>query len=218
MSDITPAPDGLGRRVALNRERLGLTREELAERSGIPPTSVEYIEENPVGVTDGALSHLADALDTTRGDLLAGDLERPLDHEPPPPKDLAPEECMRLIAPGGVGRVAFDGPAGPAVLPVNYRVHDGVIVFRTRSGGPMDQDLRTGTEGVEMKIGFEVDRIDETRREGWSVLVQGPVHHVSPEELPSVAGLGVEPWAGGERDLYVRIAPSRITGRRILAS
>ena len=26
---------------------------------------------------------------------------------------------------------------------------------------------------------------------------------------------GVEPWAGGERELFVRIVPSRVTGRRI---
>ena len=26
---------------------------------------------------------------------------------------------------------------------------------------------------------------------------------------------GVEPWAGGERELFLRIVPHRITGRRI---
>ncbi|MFI7127878.1 pyridoxamine 5'-phosphate oxidase family protein [Nonomuraea sp. NPDC050153] len=128
---------------------------------------------------------------------------------------LEPGECLRLLAPGGIGRVAFNGPDGPTVLPVNYKLHDGAIVFRTSHGGPMDQDLRTGVAGVEIKIGFQVDRIDEAQREGWSVLIQGPAHHVSEDEAEKVTQAGVTPWAGGERHLYIRIVPHRITGRRI---
>lgn len=69
----------------------------------------------------------------------------------------------------------------------------------------------TATRG----IGFEVDRIDEAQREGWSVLLQGPAHHMSPDELSEVADADVTPWAGGERHLYIRITPHQITGRRI---
>ena len=29
------------------------------------------------------------------------------------------------------------------------------------------------------------------------------------------AGAEVEPWAGGERDLYVAVTPERVSGRRI---
>ncbi|MGP3915947.1 pyridoxamine 5'-phosphate oxidase family protein [Nonomuraea sp. 10N515B] len=122
------------------------------------------------------------------------------------------EECLRLVAPGGIGRVAFNGSYGPTVLPVNYKIHEDAIVFRTSYGGPMDQDLRTGLEGVEIKIGFQVDRIDEARQEGWSVLIQGPAHHVPPDEVPDV---DVTPWAGGDRPLYIRIVPHQVTGRRI---
>ncbi|WP_435832463.1 pyridoxamine 5'-phosphate oxidase family protein [Nonomuraea rubra] len=79
----------------------------------------------------------------------------------------------------------------------------------------MDQDLRTGVEGVEIEIGFQADRIDEPRREGWSVLVQGPAHHVPDDEVATVSGAGVTPWAAGQRHLYIRIVPHQITGRRI---
>ncbi|MFI6737222.1 pyridoxamine 5'-phosphate oxidase family protein [Nonomuraea sp. NPDC050451] len=133
----------------------------------------------------------------------------------PVPEVLEPEECLRLVAAGGIGRVAFNGPDGPTVLPVNYKIHEGAVVFRTAYGGPMDQDLRTGLEGVDIKIGFEVDRIDEDRHEGWSVLIQGPAHHMPPDEAATVADVGVTPWAGGERALYIRIVPHRITGRRV---
>jgi nitroimidazol reductase NimA-like FMN-containing flavoprotein (pyridoxamine 5'-phosphate oxidase superfamily) len=129
--------------------------------------------------------------------------------------ELGEEECLGLISPGGVGRVAFNGSHGPTILPVNYRVVDGAIVFRTRTGGAMDEDLRTGIEDLEIKIAFEVDEIDLTRHEGWSVLVQGPVHHVADDEVRWAADPQVQPWAGGTRDHYVRVTPLRITGRRI---
>ncbi|GAA4964618.1 hypothetical protein HD597_003575 [Nonomuraea thailandensis] len=84
---------------------------------------------------------------------------------------LDAEECLRLAAPGGIGRVAFNGSHGPTVLPVNFRLYEGAVVFRTARGGPMEADLRTGLEGVDIKIAFQVDRIDEAQQAGWSVLI-----------------------------------------------
>ncbi|MGP3964245.1 pyridoxamine 5'-phosphate oxidase family protein [Nonomuraea sp. 3N208] len=211
----------LGRRLIHHRARLGLTREEVAERADMSPGYLTYLEEHPDMPDTGALYRLADALGTTVEELLGGGRERPPGHGPamanPTLEVLDEEECLQLIGPGGIGRVAFNGSHGPTVLPVNYKMHGGAIVFRTAAGGPMDRDLRTGLEGVDIKIAFEVDLIDETNREGWSVLVQGPAHHVPPEEVPEVSRAGVTPWAGGERALYIRIACQEITGRRIHA-
>jgi hypothetical protein len=53
-------------------------------------------------------------------------------------------------------------------------------------------------------------------RTGWSVLIQGAVHHVDDqEERASLLAVGLEPWAGGKRALFLRIVPSLVTGRRI---
>jgi hypothetical protein len=52
-------------------------------------------------------------------------------------------------------------------------------------------------------------------RQGWSVLIQGPAHHVTGTGEDAVRRTGVEPWAPGPRELFVRIVPSRITGRRV---
>jgi len=42
------------------------------------------------------------------------------------------------------------------------------------------------------------------------------LHHVESEaERASVRESGVQPWASGPRELYLRVIPSRITGRRI---
>jgi nitroimidazol reductase NimA-like FMN-containing flavoprotein (pyridoxamine 5'-phosphate oxidase superfamily) len=125
-------------------------------------------------------------------------------------------ECQRLIAAGGVGRIGYTGRFGPTVLPVNYVLHEGTIVFRTGQHSPLGEDLRTGIEHAESKVAFEIDELSPATREGWSVLVQGSAHLVDSEaERASIVGLGVEPWAGGEKELFVRILPSRVTGRRI---
>jgi nitroimidazol reductase NimA-like FMN-containing flavoprotein (pyridoxamine 5'-phosphate oxidase superfamily) len=129
--------------------------------------------------------------------------------------ELDEDQCMGLISPGGVGRIAFSSRFGPAVLPVNYRVRDGVIVFRTAEHSPLDEDLRTGIAGADYTVAFEIDDIDETSHEGWSVLLQGPAHHVTDDDRDWAEKAGVETWPGGKRELFVRITPKRVTGRRI---
>ena len=130
-------------------------------------------------------------------------------------EELDENECLRLIGPGGIGRIAYDGRFGPAVLPVNYKLQDGAIVFRTAEHGPLDEDLRTGIADAHYKVAFEIDEIDPAAGRGWSVLVQGPAHHVEGAELDAARDAGVEPWAPGDRELFVRIVPSRVTGRRV---
>ena len=128
-------------------------------------------------------------------------------------------ECLRLISPGGVGRLAYFGRVGLAVLPVSYKLDHGSIVFRTALDSPTDEDLRTGMAGAEYQVAFEVDHIDTDTREGWSVLIQGDAHHVDSEaERASVLAAGLESWAGGEREHFLRILPVRITGRRLRRS
>ena len=125
-------------------------------------------------------------------------------------------ECLRLIAPGGIGRIAYQGRFGQAVLPVNYKLHEGAIVFRTALHSPLDEDLQTGIADAEYLVAFEIDELDMAGRQGWSVLIQGPAHRVeSDAERASVVQAGVQNWAPGNRELFVRIVPSRVTGRRI---
>ncbi|HEY2130436.1 MAG TPA: pyridoxamine 5'-phosphate oxidase family protein [Streptosporangiaceae bacterium] len=131
-------------------------------------------------------------------------------------QDLDEAECLRLVAGQEIGRIAYNGSAGPMVLPVNYRLFEGSIVFRTAQGSIMDEDLTTGIADAEYLIAFEIDELYPARREGWSVLIHGSAHHVTDEdERMSVAQAGVTPWAGGVRELYMRIRPTRIVGRRI---
>ena len=123
---------------------------------------------------------------------------------------LGPEECLSLLEPGGVGRIGFSSSGWVVILPVNFAVSGKTIIFRTAP----DTLLAAYGNGP---VSFETDRLDEVRREGWSVLVQGHAHMVTSEhEIQHLEdATHLEPWAAGARDVYVRIVPARISGRRI---
>jgi nitroimidazol reductase NimA-like FMN-containing flavoprotein (pyridoxamine 5'-phosphate oxidase superfamily) len=125
-------------------------------------------------------------------------------------RPLSPEECFGLLEQGDVGRVGFTSAEGVVILPVNFAVTGKTIVFRTAP------DTLVAAYG-NGPASFEADHLDETRREGWSVLVQGHAHKVTGEhEVQRLEhATDLEPWAGGARDVYVRITPVRISGRRI---
>ncbi|WP_406315433.1 pyridoxamine 5'-phosphate oxidase family protein [Streptosporangium sp. NBC_01639] len=232
MTGHMTAPGDLGRRVAWRREAMGLSREQLAGRARIDSGYLGYLEENAASPAAETVHRLAVALETSTEELLGQTADLPPGRGEAAPhahlEKLDPQECLRLISPGGVGRIAFNDLGGPVILPVNYALHDGAVVFRTAFGGPLDETLRTGLRGVEFKVAFEVDRIDEARREGWSVLLRGGIHHVSGDvssdadadadadaERAAAGVSGVDPWAGGDRGLYVKVVPTEVTGRRI---
>ncbi|GAB2518497.1 pyridoxamine 5'-phosphate oxidase family protein [Nocardiopsis aegyptia] len=209
----------LGRRVAQRRAELGLSQEEVAERAGMAPGFVAYLESHPPQLTKRALYRLADALRTSTDHLLGADTDVPpgvASTAVPRPRlsGLSRRACLDLIGPGGVGRVAFVSPtrSGPVVLPVNYALVDGDVAFRTAA----DAELVRQLPGY---VGFEVDRLDDTMSEGWSVLVTGLARIVhDPDEDAALRALApVRPWAGGERETYVRVTPDQVTGRRVTA-
>jgi nitroimidazol reductase NimA-like FMN-containing flavoprotein (pyridoxamine 5'-phosphate oxidase superfamily) len=99
---------------------------------------------------------------------------------------------------------------GIVMLPVNYAIAAKTVVFRTAP------DTLLAAHANE-QVSFEADRLDEAGREGWSVLVQGRARTmVGEREVQRLEHeTRLEPWASGARDVWVRITPARITGRRI---
>jgi len=127
--------------------------------------------------------------------------------------ELTPAGCRELLAPGGVGRFLFVTERGPVAVPVNYGMLGGDIVFRTSDAGCVAAAARPGS-----LVSFSVDRIDDALAEGWSVLASGDaVVLPDPAGRAVAARLGIEPWAGGQRDLVLRLTPREVTGRRIRA-
>ncbi|KRE80427.1 hypothetical protein [Arthrobacter sp. Soil762] len=64
---------------------------------------------------------------------------------------------------------------------------------------------------------FQIDNSRTDRSEGWSVLVSGPSSHVlDPDMLTDLWGQTMaEPWAGGKRNLFIRIHAATVTGRHV---
>ncbi|MET8138504.1 MULTISPECIES: DUF1918 domain-containing protein [unclassified Streptomyces] len=210
-------PGDIGRRLTAERERQGMTRTETARRARMAPDYLAYLEERQADPSLASLIRLADALgvsvETLRGG--GGDLPpgqgQALLH--PRLRDLGPDECRARLSTHGVGRIAVSGPEGPSVVPVNYEVVDDAITLRTAPGSVVAQAV--GTE-----VAFEVDHLDEAMSQGWSVLVVGAASSVTePEAVRRLADRAhTEPWAGGDRQMWVSIRPERITGRRITAA
>jgi nitroimidazol reductase NimA-like FMN-containing flavoprotein (pyridoxamine 5'-phosphate oxidase superfamily) len=127
-----------------------------------------------------------------------------------PLRTLSPAECLDLLEPGGIGRVGFTAAEGMMMLPVNFAVAAKTVVFRTAP----DTLLALYADG---QVSFEADCLDEALRTGWSVLLQGRARRVTGErEVEQLRNrTHLQPWAAGARDVYVRITPTRISGRRI---
>ncbi|MES9523564.1 helix-turn-helix domain-containing protein [Streptomyces capoamus] len=210
------APLGdLGRRLAVQRTRLGMTRRQAAARADMAVGYLRYLEEQPGAAPRPAVLHrLAQVLETTVDELTGGAADTP----PGPGRaalephftELTTLECRTLLGSHGVGRLAVATTTGPEIVPVNYSIVDEAIVFRTAAGAtPALADGRP--------VAFEVDRIDEAFSQGWSVLVRGVARVVTDPEQQCRYDEKAhsKPWAGGDRELWLRIEPGMVTGRRI---
>ncbi|MEV7124566.1 pyridoxamine 5'-phosphate oxidase family protein [Streptomyces sp. NPDC093260] len=207
-------PGDIGRRLTAARERQGFSVAEAAARARMSPQYLAYLEEHPSDPSPATLLRLADALGTTLDALRGGgqDLPPGQGHALLRPllTDLGEDESRELLSTHGVGRVGLTTADGPAVVPVNYDVIDGDVVFRTATDAA--PAAAVGTETA-----FEVDHVDDALSRGWSVLVVGPAEAVTdPEQVRRLEERAHSaPWAGGRRTLWVRIRPARVTGRRI---
>lgn len=131
-------------------------------------------------------------------------------------EELTRAEALRLIERAEVGRIGFTGRYGPTVMPVNFKVVNGTVVFRTEEDSALAEDLRTGIPGADYLVAFEIDEMDAATRTGWSVMVRGGVHYVDDEATRAeLLQAGIESWAGGERSLFLEVIPTVVTGRRI---
>lgn len=123
--------------------------------------------------------------------------------------ELSRSQCLHLLATASVGRVGLHINDLPAVLPVNFAVLDGDVVFRTMDG----TKFRAAETG--RVLAFEADGYSANGLDGWSVLVQGVSRVVTEaSELYRAQRLTKEPWAvDGAADRIVRISSTLVSGR-----
>ncbi len=125
--------------------------------------------------------------------------------------ELTAEECLALLGTRSVGRIALTTPAGLRIFPVSYVLDDDTVVFRTVPYGVIANSAH------DAEVAFEVDDLDHTLSQGWSVVLAGRCRRI--EDAAEVRMIRTEhdpqPWAEGARILYLRITWDDLTGRRI---
>jgi uncharacterized protein len=125
-------------------------------------------------------------------------------------EQLPKQECLRLLVTVTIGRISYTRQALPAVEPVNFALDDGMIVIRTDPGGKLAAATRRAV------VAFQADDLDPVRRSGWSVTVVGHCAEVTDAgEIARLDKLGLESWAPGTRNHFIRIEPTIVTGRRL---
>jgi hypothetical protein len=108
--------------------------------------------------------------------------------------------------------VTVAGWADPVIRPVNYRFDTASqsVLIRTAPGSKLHAVLRSA------RAAFEIDGVDPAGRVGWSVIIAGISEEIThPAELRRIEGLGLESWAPGHKDHWIRIRSNTVSGRRI---
>jgi len=122
---------------------------------------------------------------------------------------ISEEKAIELIRSTPIGRVAFNDGDDILALPVNFKWHEGTIVFRTLEG----HKLSAASAG--QNVCFEVDHWDPSDKSGWSVVIQGTAREVTNwAEKEQLENIGLVPWTKEKwRRMWVRIEPTTISGR-----
>jgi uncharacterized protein len=121
------------------------------------------------------------------------------------------EECMELLAAKSVGRIAYTTDAGPRILPVNYVLVNDCVIFRTVPDGEIFH------HALSSVCAFEIDETDEFFESGWSVVVVGRLQLATVDDFAQMRhGRLPEPWAGGNRYMFVGLPCEHVSGRRVI--
>jgi hypothetical protein len=118
-------------------------------------------------------------------------------------------ECWRLLGSVSLGRLAVSVSNQPQIFPVNFLADGRTILFRTAEGTKL-LDLT-----INSRVAFESDSFSDT--DAWSVVVTGQAGVIeSQREIFAADQLPLVPWIPTLKYIYVRIAPTGISGRRFL--
>jgi hypothetical protein len=119
-------------------------------------------------------------------------------------------ECLTLLRTATLGRIAVTFGALPVILPVNFRLVDDQVVFRTGIGTKLDAAT------CETIVAFEVDELDPLSHAGWSVVVTGYATEVTdPTARVAMASANIPRWAPSDGERFISVSTEMITGRRI---
>src|SRR5687767_1404283 len=125
---------------------------------------------------------------------------------------VARDECLALLARGGLGRVALSHRALPVILPVSFGLLDEQLVFSVSEGFLLRAASRNDV------VCFETDSVDVVTGEAWSVVVTGQLVHAEDQRtLARAADLGIRRWPAREAGEYLILPTTMITGRHTVS-
>lgn len=128
--------------------------------------------------------------------------------EDEPVAELSAEECWELLDVEEFGRLAYRLVDEVHLVPVNYAVDEGSLLFRTASGNKLL------AAALHSDVALEIDWHDE--RAAWSVVVRGRLRRLAEDEAHRVEGRLLEPWVPTLKYDVVELVPETVTGRRFL--
>ncbi len=131
------------------------------------------------------------------------------EHRPVVSREISPARCGELLRSHCRGRVAWNAPDGPQILPVSYAMLDKWIILRTSPYGLLSQLVRRQT------VAFEVEELQRDSTAGWTVLVRGTVQEIDRANLQLGRAVvdTVTAWGPGSRTLLLAITAGSVSGR-----
>ena len=119
---------------------------------------------------------------------------------------LDERECWERLGTQELGRLVTRIGDEVDVFPVNFVVDDRSVLFRTAEGSKLFELT------ADDRVLFEAD--DHTDTHAWSVVVRGTAQRLeTADEVAHADALDLQPWIPTMKRNYVRIVPSRVTGR-----
>jgi uncharacterized protein len=123
---------------------------------------------------------------------------------------LTREECLELLRGAVVGRIGYVADGMAIIIPVNFALFDGDIVFCTAKGSKLSW------LSLRERVAFEADESRPADHEGWSVLIQGVAREVThPDELAVLRRGHLRSWLRSPQEHWVRISIEAISGRAL---
>lgn len=122
--------------------------------------------------------------------------------------DLDPTVALRLFASAPVSRLVVSVSDVTDVFPITHTVVGDDVFFRTAPGSKL--------AGLAANASVLVEADEVGADSSWSVIVRGLARRIEERvELDAVEPLLRPPYAGGWKEIVVRVTPATISGRRV---
>ncbi|PFG41946.1 nitroimidazol reductase NimA-like FMN-containing flavoprotein (pyridoxamine 5'-phosphate oxidase superfamily) [Isoptericola jiangsuensis] len=121
---------------------------------------------------------------------------------------LTEDECWEVLDAGSVGRLATAVGGDPEIFPVSFGTAARTLYFLTKPGTKLVEMV------VNNRVAFETDAWDDAT--ATSVVVKGVAEIIeSDADVADAESSGVVPFVQDGKNVWVRITPTHVTGRRL---